>query len=238
MAKKNTYIATLANGTVETLTNKKAVKALEGIVSVTCNGEDITAQFVKEDKHMVENNTYVEEVAAIEEVDAIDVPEEVPAAVEEIEEEEQGPKNTLLFIASRGKSTFLRWFQIPVTEGDETIKVKGCAALLPIQVAEAIGTNKFVSWLDQDIVEKFIAEGKPVRGMASTISDVFNRYIKVTGLEGADKVNTVYNVFREVLAEIEAGNTNGGWEHPQEPETPEEGDDSVDSEVIENVEAA
>ena len=231
MAKKNTYIATLANGTVETLTNKKAVKALEGIVSVTCNGEDITAQFVKEDKHMVENNTYVEEV------EAIDVLEEAPAEVEAIEEE-QGPKNTLLFIASRGKSTFLRWFQIPVTEGDETIKVKGCAALLPTQVAEAIGTNKFVSWLDQDIVEKFIAEGKPVRGMASTISDVFNRYIKVTELEGADKVNTVYNVFREVLAEIEAGNTNGGWEHPQEPETPEEGDDLIDSAVIENVEAA
>jgi hypothetical protein len=237
MAKKNTYIATLANGTVETLTNKKAVKALEGIVSVTCNGEDITAQFVKEDKHMVENNTYVEEVAAIEEVEAIDVLEEEPAEVEAIEEE-QGPKNTLLFIASRGKSTFLRWFQIPVTEGDETIKVKGCAALLPTQVAEAIGTNKFVSWLDQDIVEKFIDEGKPVRGMASTISDVFNRYIKVTELEGADKVNTVYNVFREVLAEIEAGNTNGGWEHPQEPETPEEGDDLIDSTVIENVEAA
>lgn len=231
MAKKNTYIATLANGTVETLTNKKAVKALEGIVSVTCNGEDITAQFVKEDKHMVENNTYVEEV------EAIDVLEEAPAEVEAIEEE-QGPKNTLLFIASRGKSTFLRWFQIPVTESDETIKVKGCAALLPTQVAEAIGTNKFVSWLDQDIVEKFIAEGKPVRGMASTISDVFNRYIKVTELEGADKVNTVYNVFREVLAEIEAGNTNGGWEHPQEPETPEEGDDLIDSTVIENVEAA
>ena len=231
MAKKNTYIATLANGTVETLTNKKAVKALEGIVSVTCNGEDITAQFVKEDKHMVENNTYVEEV------EAIDVLEEEPAEVEAIEEE-QGPKNTLLFIASRGKSTFLRWFQIPVTEGDETIKVKGCAALLPTQVAEAIGTNKFVSWLDQDIVEKFIAEGKPVRGMASTISDVFNRYIKVTELEGADKVNTVYNVFREVLAEIEAGNTNGGWEHPQEPETPEEGDETIDSTVIENVEAA
>ena len=231
MAKKNTYIATLANGTVETLTNKKAVKALEGIVSVTCNGEDITAQFVKEDKHMVENNTYVEEV------EAIDVLEEAPAEIEAIEEE-QGPKNTLLFIASRGKSTFLRWFQIPVTEGDETIKVKGCAALLPTQVAEAIGTNKFVSWLDQDIVEKFIAEGKPVRGMASTISDVFNRYIKVTELEGADKVNTVYNVFREVLAEIEAGNTNGGWEHPQEPETPEEGDDLIDSTVIENVEAA
>ena len=180
---------------------------------------------------MVENNTYVEEV------EAIDVLEEEPAEVEAIEEE-QGPKNTLLFIASRGKSTFLRWFQIPVTEGDETIKVKGCAALLPTQVAEAIGTNKFVSWLDQDIVEKFIAEGKPVRGMASTISDVFNRYIKVTELEGADKVNTVYNVFREVLAEIEAGNTNGGWEHPQEPETPEEGDETIDSTVIENVEAA
>lgn len=231
MAKKNTYIATLANGTVETLTSKKAVKALEGIVSVTCNGEDITTEFVKEDKAMAENNTYIEAVEAIEAV------EEAQAEVEALEEA-QGPKNTLLFIASRGKATFLRWFQIPVTEADETVKVKGCAALLPTQVAEAIGTNKFVSWLDQDIVEKFVAEGKPVRGMASTISDVFNRYIKVTELEGADKVNTVYNVFREVLAEIEAGNTNGGWERAQEVEAPEEGDDQVDSTAVEDIEAA
>lgn len=201
MAKKN-YIATLTDGTIETLTSKKAVKALEGIVSVTCNGEDITTEFVKEDKDMAEN-TYVEAVEAIE--------------------EPQGPKNTILFIASRGKATFLKWFQIPVTEADELVKIKGCAALLPTQVAEAIGTDKFVSWLDQDIVEKFVTEGKPVRGMASTISDVFNRYVKVTELEGADKVNTVYNVFREVLAEIEAGNTNGGWEHVEvEPEPEEE----------------
>lgn len=231
MAKKNTYIATLANGTVETLTNKKAVKALKGIVSVTCNGNDITTEFVKEDKDMAEKNVYTEVVEAIETL------EEAQTEVDALEEA-QGPKNTLLFIASRGKSTFLRWFQIPVTETDETVKVKGCAALLPTQVAEAIGTNKFVSWLDQDIVEKFVAEGKPVRGMASTISDVFNRYIKVTELEGADKVNTVYNVFREVLAEIEAGTTNGGWERPQETEAPEEGDDQVDSIAIEDIQAA
>jgi hypothetical protein len=231
MAKKNTYIATLANGTVETLTNKKAVKALKGIVSVTCNGNDITTEFVKEDKDMAKNNVYTEVV------EAIGALEEAQAEVDALEEV-QGPKNTLLFIASRGKSTFLRWFQIPVTETDETVKVKGCAALLPTQVAEAIGTNKFVSWLDQDIVEKFVAEGKPVRGMASTISDVFNRYIKVTELEGADKVNTVYNVFREVLAEIEAGTTNGGWERLEETKATEEGDDQVDSIAIEDIQAA
>ena len=231
MAKKNTYIATLANGTVETLTNKKAVKALKGIVSVTCNGNDITTEFVKEDKDMAEKNVYTEVVEAIETL------EEAQAEVDALEEA-QRPKNTLLFIASRGKSTFLRWFRIPVTEADETVKVKGCAALLPTQVAEAIGTDKFVSWIDQDIVEKFVAEAKPVRGMASTISDVFNRYIKVTELEGADKVNTVYNVFREVLAEIEAGTTNGGWERPQETEAPEEGDDQVDSIAIEDIQAA
>ena len=191
----------------------------------------IATEFVKEDKDMVEKNVYTEVVEAIEALEA------AQAEVDAIEEA-QGPKNTLLFIASRGKSTFLRWFQIPVTETDETVKVKGCAALLPTQVAEAIGTNKFVSWLDQDIVEKFVAEGKPVRGMASTISDVFNRYIKVTELEGADKVNTVYNVFREVLAEIEAGTTNGGWERPQETEAPEDGDDQVDSIAVEDIQAA
>lgn len=217
MAKK-IYVATLDNGTVQEVTSKKAVKALEGIVSVTCNGEDITTEFVKEDKAMAENNPYIEAVEAIEAL-----------------EEAQRPKNTILFIASRGKAAFLRWFQIPVTEADELVKIKGCAALIPTQVAEAIGTDKFVSWLDQDIVEKFVAEGKPVRGMASTISDVFNRYIKVTELEGADKVNTVYNVFREVLAEIEAGNTNGGWEHVEAEAEPEE---ELVSTAIEDIEVA
>lgn len=70
MAKK-IYIATLANGTVQEVSTKKAVKALEGIVSVTLDGQDITNEFVKEDKAMVENKNI--EIEA--EVEAVEAPE-------------------------------------------------------------------------------------------------------------------------------------------------------------------
>lgn len=239
MAKKN-YVATLANGTVETLTSKKAVKALEGIVSVTCNGEDITTEFVKEDKVMAENknieNEYVEAVEAIEAV------EEAQAEVEGLEAP-TGPKATLLFTASRGNAKRLSWKQIIVNPEDEVVKVKGCAAMLPTQVAEAIGSSKFVSWFDLEQAEKCVAENKQVRGMASTFSDVFARYCKVNELTAQDKLVTVLHIFQGILNDIEAGVTEGEWARP-EPEVPEEveapeaeGEDEI-STAVEDIEAA
>ena len=225
MAKK-IYNVTFANGTIEEYTSKKAVQALEGIATVTVNGQDITNEFIKEDNAMAEKNEYTEAIEAIEAVEA---------AEQEVAELE-GPKFTVLFTASRGTNKKLDWYQIEVKPEDETIKVKGCAAMLPIQVAEALGKDKFVAWVDQSLIERFIAEGKPVRGMASTISDVFNRYIKVTELKGADKNNTVYNVFREVIADIETGTTAGGWEHEpeevEEPEAPAENTENTELEAI------
>lgn len=202
MAKK-IYIATLANGTVQEVSTKKAVKALEGIVSVTLDGQDITNEFVKEDKVMEENKN----IAIEAEVEAVEAP--------------AGPKATLLFTASRGNAKRLSWKQVIVNPDDELVKVKGCAALLPTPVAEAIGSSKFVSWFDQEQAEKCVAENKQVRGMASTFSDVFNRYCKVNELTGQDKLVTVLYIFQGILNDIEAGVTEGEWARP-EPEVPEE----------------
>ena len=202
MAKK-IYIATLANGTVQEVSTKKAVKALEGIVSVTLAGQDITNEFVKEDKVMAENKNITIEA----EVEAVEAP--------------AGPKATLLFTASRGNAKRLSWKQVIVNPEDELVKVKGCAALLPTPVAEAIGSSKFVSWFDQEQAEKCVAENKQVRGMASTFSDVFNRYCKVNELTSQDKLVTVLNIFQGIINDIEAGVTEGEWARP-EPEVPEE----------------
>lgn len=242
---KNIYVATLANGSVQEVTSKKAVKALEGIVSVTVNGQDITTEFVKEDKVMVENNnTAIEaqENEYVEAIEAIEAVEEAQAEVEELEAP-KGPKATLLFTASRGNSKRLSWKQVIVNPEDEVVKVKGCAAMLPIQVAEAIGSSKFVSWFDLEQAEKCVAENKQVRGMASTFSDVFNRYCKVNELTAQDKLVTVLHIFQGILNDIEVGITEGEWARP-EPEVPEEveapeaeAEDEISTE-IEDIEAA
>lgn len=218
MAKK-IYIATLANGTVQEVSTKKAVKALEGIVSVTLDGQDITNEFVKEDKAMAENKNIAIEAEA-QENEYVEAVEEAQAEVEALEAP-AGPKATLLFTASRGNAKRLSWKQVIVNPEDELVKVKGCAALLPTPVAEAIGSSKFVSWFDQEQAEKCVAENKQVRGMASTFSDVFNRYCKVNELTGQDKLVTVLNIFQGILNDIEAGVTEGEWARP-EPEVPEE----------------
>ena len=221
MAKK-IYIATLANGTVQEVSTKKAVKALEGIVSVTLDGQDITNEFVKEDKARAENKNIAIEAAA-QENEAVKAVEAVKEAQAEVEAPEApaGPKATLLFTASRGNVKRLSWKQVIVNPEDELVKVKGCAALLPTPVAEAIGSSKFVSWFDQEQAEKCVAENKQVRGMASTFSDVFNRYCKVNELTSQDKLVTVLNIFQGILNDIEADVTEGEWARP-EPEVPAE----------------
>lgn len=203
MAKK-IYVVALANGSVVEVNSKKAVRELEGIVSVTVDGADVTADFVEAPTE------YTEAVEAIEAV------EEAQAEVEALE----GPVPYILFTASRGNAQRLTWRQAIVNPDDELIKVRGCAALLPIQVAEAIGSDKFVSYIPQAMLERSVAEGKPVRGLASTVSDVFNRYTKVLEIKGADRVETALGVFAEVLEAIDGGVTEGEWARP-EPEAPE-----------------
>ena len=238
MAKK-IYVATLDNGTVQEVTSKKAAKALEGIVSVTVEGQDITNEFVKEDKVMAENTAIEAEVEENEYVEAIEAIKTVEEALAEVEalEAPAGPKATLLFIASRGNAKRLAWKQVIVNPEDELVKVKGCAALLPTPVAEAIGSSKFVSWFDQEQAEQCVAENKQVRGMASTFSDVFNRYCKVNELTGQDKLVTVLNLFQVILNNIEAGVTEGEWEHV-EAEAEAEPEEEPVSTAVEDIEVA
>lgn len=145
--------------------------------------------------------------------------------------EEVGPKTMLLFTASRGKNTRFAWNEVVVNPDDATQKVKGCAIELPTQVAELIGNDKFVSYIDKDIIARCVEEQKAVRGTASTVSDVFTRYCKVTDTKG-DRVKVALAVFGEVLAAIEAGTTNGAWvrPEPEKQEAPEaltEGEDEA-----------
>ena len=145
--------------------------------------------------------------------------------------EEVGPKTMLLFTASRGKNTRFAWNEVVVNPDDATQKVKGCAIELPTQVAELIGNDKFVSYIDKDIIARCVEEQKAVRGTASTVSDVFTRYCKVTDTKG-DRVKVALAVFGEVLAAIEAGTTNGAWVRPEPekqeaPEAPTEGEDEA-----------
>ena len=148
-------------------------------------------------------------VAAVETVEAIETIEAAPA----------GPATMILFTASRGKNTRLGWAAIEVGAEDELVKVRGVAAELPVQVAEAIGADKFVAYVDLAVIERCVEEGKAVRGTASTVSDVYNRYIKVTDTVG-ERVPVALAVFGEIIEAVGAGIANGEWVRP-EPEVEE-----------------
>ena len=165
---------------------------------------------VKEDTTMVENTTINANTEAIEEV--------------------AGPKQMLLITASRGKNTKLAWNVLTVNDDDATQKVKGCAIELPTKAAEVIGTDKFISYIDLSIIAKCVEEQKAVRGTASTLSDVFNRYCKVTDTKG-DRVAVALEVFATILRAVENGENNGAWVRP-EPEK-EEAPEAPEAEEIE-----
>lgn len=181
--------------------NVKNTKAIENTVEV-----------IKEDVTMAENtiNTPAE---AIEEVAA-----------------PTGPKQMLLVTASRGKNTKLAWNVIEVNDGDATQKVKGCAIELPTKAAEIIGNDKFISYIDLDIIAKCVEEHKAVRGTASTVSDVYTRYCKVTDTKG-ERVAVALEVFGTILTAVENGKNNGEWVRP-EPEK-EEAPEAPEAEEIE-----
>lgn len=180
-------------------------------VKTNAQAETIVNEVIKEDTNMVENKN----TEAQAETKAIETPAitEAPAAPE-------FPKQVILFTASRGKNTQLNWYNITVNEDDEKVKIKGCAAELPTQVAEAAGTDKFIALVDKTTIERCVTEGKAVRGTASTFSDVYNRYTKVEDVKG-DKTEIVLGIFKGILDAIEAGINDLGWTRP-EPEKEEE----------------
>ena len=174
------------------------------------NAENTT--IAKEEAVMAENTKAIAEAEAIEEV--------------------AGPKEMLLFTASRGKNTKLAWATITVNPEDPTVKVKGCAIELPTQVAEAIGNDKFISYIELDTIEKCVAEQKAVRGTASTFSDIYNRYTKVTDAKG-ERNEIALEVFTGIIEAIGKGINNGAWERP-EPEKAEEAPEAPAEEEVED----
>lgn len=170
-----------------------------------------TVEVIKEDVTMVENtiNTTAEVI------------EEVAAPT--------GPKQMLLVTASRGKNTRLAWNVIEVNDDDATQKVKGCAIELPTKAAEIIGNDKFISYIDLSIIAQCVEEHRAVRGTASTVSDVFNRYCKVTDTKG-ERVAVALEVFGTILTAVENGENNGAWVRP-EPEK-EEAPETAETEAL------
>lgn len=179
------------------------------------------AKNTKKNAQAIENTVEVIKGGITVAKNTINTPAE---AIEEIAAP-TGPKQMLLVTASRGKNTKLAWNVIEVNEGDATQKVKGCAIELPTQAAEIIGNDKFISYIDLDIIAKCVEEQKAVRGTASTVSDVYNRYCKVTDTKG-ERVAVALEVFGTILTAVENGKNNGEWVRPEpekaeEPETPE-----------------
>lgn len=130
------------------------------------------------------------------------------------------PKQMVLFTASRGKAKFLKATYIEVHEGDPHTKIKGCAIEVPQQVADAVGTDKFVSYIELEKILACIEEGKAVRGMASTVADVAARYAKTTGATG-DKVALALKAFEEAYQALTEGAAEYTWEaEEEEVETP------------------
>lgn len=189
---------------------------------------------VKANAEAIENTTIIEE--------DVNMAENVIVEAEVIEEaaapEAEGPKAMLLFTASRGKNTRLAWNFIIVNPDDPKVKVKGCAIELPVEVAAIIGNDKFVSYIDEEIIARCVAENTAVRGTASTVSDVYNRYIKVTGVKG-ERIPVAIAVFTEVLAAIGRGETAGEWVRPEpekaEEEAPAEAPKAEDDIIVDDI---
>ncbi len=174
-------------------------------VKVNATEEIVNTGIVKEEEVMANEVITNAEVTAVKE--------------EEVMANETTTREMILFTASRGKNTKLAWSKVTVDDNDPTVKVKGVAAELPVQAAEIIGTDKFVAWVDKEVVEQCVEENKAIRGTASTVSDVFNRYCKVTDTKG-ERVAVALSVFASILTSIEEGNGSGGWLRPEKEEAP------------------
>lgn len=164
---------------------------------------------------MAKKNAKTAAVAIVEEVV---VAENTTAAVEEVAVP-ACPTTFVVFHASRGKGTRLTWDAVTVDPDAPLTKIKGCAAEIPEAIAEHIGNDKFVAHVDLAVLERCVEEGKAVRGTASTVSDVYNRYTKVSGATG-DRVEVALAVFAGIIEAVEAGTTTGEWVRP-EPEKEE-----------------
>lgn len=171
-------------------------------------------------KKNIQNAQAIEEIAAIATVEEIAPVEEIAAPA--------GPTMFVVFHASRGKGQRLTWDAVEVAPDAALTKIKGCAAEIPEAIAALVGTDKFIAHVDAAVIARCVEEGKAVRGTASTVTDVYNRYAKVTG-ETGDRIAIALAVFAGIIEAIKAGTMTGEWVRP-EPEALEAGEGAPEAE--------
>lgn len=228
---KNIYVVTMADGTTQEFTAKKAFKNLEGIVSVTVNGEDKTNEFVKEDATMameIINNEVIEDTPATVEDEVVveDIEVTTPTTTnQEAPTANEGPEQFLYVKAARDGSR-LYWDVLEVEGFQMGMTFKEIEALIPHPVHAGERNVIFVSMAR---VKAFIEEGKQY-GIKTTNKDLTKNYNKIMGTDFtvAEVTDLTYN---GILTDVELGITNGTWDAPID-EPAEEAEVEVDTDNI------
>ena len=227
---KNIYVVTMADGTTQEFTAKKAFKKLEGIVSVLVNGEDKTNEFVQEGatmaKEIINSEVIEDTTATIDEVVVEDIEVTTPAVTDqEAPVANEGPELFLYVKAARDGSK-LYWDVLEVEGFQMGMTFKEIEALIPNPVHAGERNVIFVSMAR---VKAFIEEGKQY-GIKTTNKDLTKNYNKIMGTDFtvAEVTDLTYN---GILTDVELGITNGTWDAPiDEPE--EEAEVEVDTDNI------
>lgn len=228
---KNIYIVTMADGTTQEFTAKKAFKKLEGIVSVLVNGEDKTNEFVQEGATMAKeiiNNEVIEDTTATVEDEVVveDIEVTTPAVTDqEAPVANEGPELFLYVKAARDGSK-LYWDVLEVEGFQMGMTFKEIEALIPNPVHAGERNVIFVSMAR---VKAFIEEGKQY-GIKTTNKDLTKNYNKIMGTEFTVAELTDFT-YKTILSNVELGITNGTWDAPID-EPAEEAEVEVDTDNI------
>ena len=227
---KNIYVVTMADGTTQEFTAKKAFKKLEGIVSVLVNGEDKTNEFVQEGatmaKEIINSEVIEDTTATIDEVVVEDIEVTTPAVTDqEAPVANEGPELFLYVKAARDGSK-LYWDVLEVEGFQMGMTFKEIEALIPTPVHAGERNVIFVSMAR---VKAFIEEGKQY-GIKTTNKDLTKNYNKIMGTDFtvAEVTDLTYN---GILTDVELGITNGTWDAPID-EPAEEAEVEVDTDNI------
>ena len=227
---KNIYVVTMADGTTQEFTAKKAFKKLEGIVSVLVNGEDKTNEFVLEGatmaKEIINSEVIEDTTATIDEVVVEDIEVTTPAVTDqEAPVANEGPELFLYVKAARDGSK-LYWDVLEVEGFQMGMTFKEIEALIPNPVHAGERNVIFVSMAR---VKAFIEEGKQY-GIKTTNKDLTKNYNKIMGTDFtvAEVTDLTYN---GILTDVELGITNGTWDAPID-EPAEEAEVEVDTDNI------
>lgn len=227
---KNIYVVTMADGTTQEFTAKKAFKKLEGIVSVLVNGEDKTNEFVQEGatmaKEIINSEVIEDTTATIDEVVVEDIEVTTPAVTDqEAPVANEGPELFLYVKAARDGSK-LYWDVLEVEGFQMGMTFKEIEALIPNPVHAGERNVIFVSMAR---VKAFIEEGKQY-GIKTTNKDLTKNYNKIMGTDFtvAEVTDLTYN---GILTDVELGITNGTWDAPID-EPAEEAEVEVDTDNI------